>query len=103
AGHEGDVDLKIKTIEYLDKRIVKPVLDAVLQWNEPVTIALLPDHPTPCAIRTHTNKPVPFVVYRPGESPDSVQQYDEFACENGSYGLLREMEFMQQLIKTTNS
>lgn len=103
AGHEGDVDLKIKTIEYLDKRIVKPVLDAVLQWSEPVTIALLPDHPTPCAIRTHTNKPVPFVVYRPGESPDSVQQYDEFACENGSYGLLREMEFMQQLIKTTNS
>ena len=99
AGHEGDVDLKIKTIEYLDKRIVKPVLDAVLQWNEPVTIALLPDHPTPCAIRTHTNKPVPFVVYSPGELPDSVQQYDEFACENGSYGLLREMEFMQQLIK----
>lgn len=99
AGHEGDVDLKIKTIEYLDKRIVKPVLDAVLQWDEPVTIALLPDHPTPCAIRTHTNKPVPFIVYRPGESPDSVQQYDEFACENGSYGLLREMEFMQQLIK----
>ena len=103
AGHEGDVDLKIKTIEYLDKRIVKPVLDAVLQWSEPVTIALLPDHPTPCAIRTHTNKPVPFVVYRPGESPDSVQQYDEFACQSGTYGLLREMEFMQQLIKTTNS
>lgn len=99
AGHEGDVDLKIKTIEYLDKRIVKPVLDAVLQWDEPVTIALLPDHPTPCAIRTHTNKPVPFVIYCPGESPDSVQQYDEFACENGSYGLLREMEFMQQLIR----
>ncbi len=98
AGHEGDVDLKIKTIEFLDRRIVKPVLDALLQWNEPVTIALLPDHPTPCAIRTHTNKPVPFVIYRTGESPDSVQQYDEFSCVNGSYGLLHEMEFMQQLI-----
>jgi 2,3-bisphosphoglycerate-independent phosphoglycerate mutase len=99
AGHEGDVDLKIKTIEYLDNRIVKPILDEVLKWNEPVTVALLPDHPTPCEIRTHTNKAVPFIIYRPGETPDNVHCYDEFSCENGSYGLLREMEFMQKLIK----
>lgn len=99
AGHEGDVDLKITTIEYLDNRIVKPILDEVLKWNEPVTIALLPDHPTPCAIRTHTNKAVPFIIYRPGETPDNVQCYDEFSCKNGSYGLLKEMEFMQKLIR----
>ncbi len=99
AGHEGDVELKIKTIEYLDSRIVKPVFDEVSKWNEPVTIAILPDHPTPCAIRTHTKKPVPFIIYRPGETPDSVQSYDEDACEKGSYGLLKGMEFMQNLIK----
>lgn len=98
AGHEGDVDLKIKTIEYLDHRVVKPIFEEVSKWNEPVTIAILPDHPTPCATKTHTNKPVPFVVYRPGETPDDVQVYDEFACQKGSYGLLREMEFMKMLI-----
>jgi len=98
AGHEGDVDLKIKTIEYLDNRVVKPIWDEVSKWDEPVTIAILPDHPTPCAIKTHTNKPVPFIIYRPGEKPDDVLVYDEFACENGSYGLLRGMEFMQKLI-----
>jgi len=98
AGHEGDVDLKIKTIEYLDHRVVKPIFEEVSKWDEPVTIAILPDHPTPCATKTHTNKPVPFVVYRPGETPDDVQVYDEFACQKGSYGLLREMEFMKMLI-----
>jgi len=98
AGHEGDVELKIKTIEFLDSRIVKPIWDEVSTWNEPVTIAILPDHPTPCAIRTHTKKPVPFIIYRPGETPDKVQVYDEFACEKGNYGLLKGMEFMQQFI-----
>jgi 2,3-bisphosphoglycerate-independent phosphoglycerate mutase len=85
AGHEGDVDLKIKTIEYLDYRVVQPILEEVASWDEPVTIAILPDHPTPCAIKTHTNKPVPFVIYRTNEAGDAVQQYDEFACEKGSY------------------
>ncbi len=99
AGHEGDVALKIKTIEYLDARIVKPIWDEVSTWNEPVTIAILPDHPTPCAIKTHTNKPVPFIIYRSGETPDEVMVYDEFAAEKGNYGLLKGMEFMQTLIK----
>lgn len=98
AGHEGDVDLKIKTIEYLDTRIVKPIIDEVTTWDEPVTIAILPDHPTPCDIKTHTNKPVPFIIYRPDETPDDVQVYNEFTCEKGSYGLLKGMEFMQRLI-----
>lgn len=98
AGHEGDVDLKIKTIEYLDHRIVKPVFEAVSKWDEPVTIAILPDHPTPCALRTHTMDPVPFIIYRPGETGDEVQVYDEFACRKGSYGELREMEFMQHFM-----
>jgi 2,3-bisphosphoglycerate-independent phosphoglycerate mutase len=99
AGHEGDIALKIKTIEYLDSRIVKPIFDEVSTWDEPVTIAILPDHPTPCAIKTHTNKPVPFIIYRPGETPDDVAVYDEFACEKGNYGLLKGMEFMQTLIQ----
>jgi 2,3-bisphosphoglycerate-independent phosphoglycerate mutase len=99
AGHEGDVDLKVKTIEYLDQRIVKPIFEAVADWDEPVTIAILPDHPTPCALRTHTLDPVPFIIYRPGEKGDDVQVYDEDACRDGSYGLLKGMEFMQTLIK----
>lgn len=97
AGHEGNVDLKVKTIEYLDSRIVKPIYDAVSAWNEPVTIAILPDHPTPCAIKTHTNAPVPFIIYNPTQAGDSVQVYDEQAAQQGAYGHVSNNEFMQLL------
>lgn len=99
AGHEGDVPLKIKTIEYLDSRIIKPIMEAVAGWDEPVAIAVLPDHPTPCAVRTHTNKPIPFIIYKPGTEPDSVQTYDEYSCRAGSLGLLKGDEFMQAFIR----
>lgn len=97
AGHEGDVDLKIKTIEYLDSRIVKPIYEEISTWNEPVTIAVLPDHPTPCTIRTHTRDAVPFLIYRKGIETDSVQVYDEFAAKEGFYGLLKGDEFMKKI------
>ena len=99
AGHEGDVELKIQTIEYLDSRVVKPIFDEVSTWNEPVTIAILPDHPTPCVYKTHTNSPVPFIIFNPTEKPDNVTIYDEFAAEKGSYGLLKGNEFMEKLTK----
>lgn len=94
AGHEGDVPLKLKTIEYFDRRIVGPVYEAVKDWDEPVAIAVLPDHPTPCELRTHTSEPVPFLVYYPGIEPDSVQMYDEVSCQEGGYGRLEKDEFM---------
>lgn len=88
AGHEGDVALKIKTIENLDARIVKPIFEETEKWHDPVTIVVLPDHPTPCAIRTHTRDAVPFLLYHKGIIPDSVNSYDEVAARSGSYGLL---------------
>jgi len=98
AGHEGNVELKIKTIEYLDHRIVRPIFEEVSTWNEPVTIAILPDHPTPCVYKTHTKSPVPFIIYKPGETADDVTVYDEFAAAKGSYGLLKGDEFMKALV-----
>lgn len=95
AGHEGDAPLKVKTIEYLDARIVKTIYEETLTWDEPVTIAILPDHPTPCAIRTHTRDAIPFLIWHKGMEPDSVQTYDEFAAHEGSYGLLQGNQFMK--------
>ena len=94
AGHEGDVPLKLKTIEYLDCRAVGPIYEAVKDWDEPVAIAVLPDHPTPCELRTHTAEPIPFLIYYPGIEPDNVSTYDEVACQKGEYGLLDKDEFM---------
>lgn len=99
AGHEGDVDLKLLTIENLDKRAVGPIYEAVKDWDEPVAIAVLPDHPTPCELRTHTSDPIPFLIWYPGIEPDEVQTYDEVAACEGSYGVLKEDEFINLFMK----
>lgn len=99
AGHEGDYNLKIKTIENLDSRVCKPILEAVQQMNEPVAIAVLPDHPTPCRIRTHTGEPVPFLIYRPGDHADSVERFSEHSAQQGSYGLLEGEQFINEFLK----
>lgn len=97
AGHDGDLDLKLKTIEYLDSRIVGPVYEAVKEQQ--VAIAVLPDHPTPVAHRTHTNEPIPFLIYAPGMEADKVETFDEVACKQGSYGQLEKDEFIKELMK----
>ena len=95
AGHDGDLDLKLKAIDYLDRRLIKPVVEATRQMHEPVCIAVLPDHPTPVELRIHVNEPVPFLIYYKGIEPDDVQHYDEVSCVAGGYGLLRLEQFMQ--------
>lgn len=98
AGHEGDVELKTRTIEYLDQRVVKTILEETEKMEEDVAIAILPDHPTPCALKTHTREPVPFTIYRPGIKPDSVDVYDEFDTRNGVLGILQGDEFIREFL-----
>ena len=99
AGHDGDLDLKLKAIDYLDQRLIKPIFEATEQMSEPVCIAILPDHPTPVEQRIHVNEPVPFLIYYKGIEPDEVEHYDEEACVSGGYGLLRLQQFMQEFMK----
>ena len=99
AGHDGDLELKLKTIEYLDQRLITPIYNKVLSMDEPVAIAVLPDHLTPVEMRIHVGQPVPFLFWYRGITPDQVQRYDEVSCVSGSYGLLKLNEFMQNFMK----
>lgn len=99
AGHDGDVDLKVKAIEFLDRRIVRPILDELSAWPEPVAVALLPDHATPVELRVHKGEPVPFAIWYKGISPDSVSAYTEKNCAAGAYGHLGVGEFMREFMK----
>ena len=93
AGHDGDLELKLKTIEYLDQRLIAPIYNKVK--DKDVCIAVLPDHLTPVEQRIHVGQPVPFLIWHKGITPDSVQQYDEVSCVSGAYGLLKLDEFMK--------
>ena len=93
AGHEGNFKLKKRTVEDLDSRLIGPIFEEVSKWDEPVAIAVLPDHPTPCAHRTHTSDPIPFLIYAPDIDADSVTVFDEDSCQAGSYGSVEGTEF----------
>ncbi len=98
AGHEGDFALKVRTIEALDQRVIQPICDCTAALGEAVAIALLPDHATPCAVRTHTRDAVPFLIRRPGAEPDGIPEFNEESCLQGSYGLLRGDGFIKALL-----
>ena len=98
AGHDGDLELKLKTIEYLDQRLITPIYNKVKDWDEPVCIAVLPDHLTPVEQRIHVGQPVPFLFWYRGIEPDKIQQYDEVSCVSGAYGLLKLDEFMKSFM-----
>lgn len=99
ASHEGDVMLKVKTIEDIDRHIVRPIYETLQQYNNLITIGILPDHPTPCALRTHTSNPVPFLIYKSKCQPDSVSEFNEFSVENGRLGTLKGDLFIKELFK----
>lgn len=94
AGHDGDLELKLRTIENLDKRVVGPILDYIRKTGKDISIALLPDHPTPVEIRTHVDEPVPFAIWHQGIEGDSVEHFDEMSCRSGIYGHLKHQQFM---------
>lgn len=98
AGHDGDLELKLKTIEYLDQRLIAPIYREVQTWGEPVCMAVLPDHLTPVEKRIHVGQPVPFLIWHRDIEPDHVQHYDEVSCVSGGYGLLRLRQFMETLM-----
>ncbi len=99
AGHDGSIPLKLQTITDLDNRLLAPIMEEMRKWDEPVCIALLPDHPTPCSLRTHTAEPIPFCIWHPDIEPDSVQTFDEEAARQGCYGQLAGDEFIREFMK----
>lgn len=101
AGHDGDPELKKRCVEMLDQRCVSTILKEVETWDEPVRIAILPDHPTPIKYRTHTSTPVPFAIWQSKDSSraDSVTSFDETASQQGCLGLLEKDQFIREFLK----
>lgn len=85
-GHQGSVERKVQAIEYLDARIIRYVKEAMDQSGEDYRMLILPDHPTPIEVRTHTSEPVPYLLYDSTELQDNDWQYSEkCAAEGGIY------------------
>ncbi len=78
CGHQGDVEHKVLSIERIDSRVVGYLRDRLDEIGEPYRILLMPDHPTPCALKTHVSDPVPYILYRSdGKNASGAERYDE--------------------------
>ncbi|MDR0372810.1 MAG: cofactor-independent phosphoglycerate mutase [Nitrososphaerota archaeon] len=100
AGHTRDYKLKVRTIEDLDKRLLGRILSGI---KEPYAIAILPDHPTPVKIGTHTHDPVPFTIAAPNLKPDDVKTFDEFSVKQGKFGLVEKDYLLSILLSIDKS
>jgi 2,3-bisphosphoglycerate-independent phosphoglycerate mutase len=97
AGHMGNIEAKIKAISDFDEKVVGGMLNELGGFGD-FKIMVLPDHPTPISIRTHTREPVPFAIYSSTERADYVGRYDEFAAKEGIFGLMEGHRLMNLLI-----
>ena len=76
-GHQGSVKDKIKAIELIDEFVIGPVADGLEQAGEDYRILILPDHPTPVRVRTHTGDPVPYLLYDSTNAVEGQEEYSE--------------------------
>lgn len=85
-GHQGSVEKKVQSIEYLDKRVIKNIVEGLKKAGEDFRLLVLPDHPTPVSIRTHTGEDVPYMLYDSTKLQDHSWKYNEReARESGHY------------------
>jgi 2,3-bisphosphoglycerate-independent phosphoglycerate mutase len=100
-GHRGEPDVKTRSIEYIDKYALAPIWDYLKSCGEDFGIMILPDHPTPIRIRTHSPEPVPYIIYSSQNSNAGIDNYNEFSCSSGRY-IANGYELMQYFIEICN-
>jgi len=101
-GHTGDPQKKIAALKDFDEKIMKPIIQAESQFQNDLVIGVLPDHLTPCKIRTHSHEPVPFAIFNPKQERFTKRKFSEINGKNGEYDLIEKGEkfmkiFLNQL------
>ncbi len=84
-GHQGSVEKKVQAIEYLDDRVIRPVTEAMDKSGEDYRMLVLPDHPTPIRVRTHTADNVPYLLYDSRKDLQSGRLYNEREAAEGPF------------------
>lgn len=97
-GHQGSAEKKVQSIEYLDSRIIKPIKEGLEQAGEDFKMLILPDHPTPVAIRTHTGEDVPYMLYDSTNIQNHDWKYNEREAKNSGHYIEKGHELIDYLI-----
>ena len=84
-GHRGEPDVKTRSIELIDKLALAPILEYLETCGDDFGVMILPDHPTPVRVRTHTREPVPYIMYSSKNDRVGVSCFSEDSCKTGKY------------------
>ena len=76
-GHQGSVEKKVQAIEYLDKRVIAPLTESLDKQQVPYRLLVMPDHPTPIRVRTHTSHSIPYLLYDSTKKKEESWKYNE--------------------------
>lgn len=98
-GHQGSAKKKVQSIEYLDKRVIRPIREALDQAKEPYRLLILPDHPTPVRVRTHTGAPVPYLLYDSEKELRRIGAYNEREAEESGIVIEHGYELIARLFE----
>ena len=96
-GHQGSLEKKIQAIEYLDERVIRPIREALDAAGEPYRLLVLPDHPTPVRVRTHTSDPIPYLLYNSEKELRRIGAYNEREAEESGVVVERGYELIRKL------
>ena len=99
AGHAKNLEEKVKGIESIDKYILAPLVEALENEYKDFKIAVLPDHPTPIDVGTHTRDMVPIAIYSSKDEADDVMVYDEDSVKDGALGELVGCNLLKLLLE----
>lgn len=98
-GHQGSVEKKVQAIEYLDERVIRIIREALDQSGEPYRLLVLPDHPTPIRVRTHTSDPIPYLLYDSERELRRIGAYNEREAEESGLIVEHGYELIEKLFQ----
>jgi 2,3-bisphosphoglycerate-independent phosphoglycerate mutase len=98
-GHQGSIERKVKSIENLDKRVIRKVREGLEAAGEDYRMLILPDHPTPICVRTHTSTPVPYMLYDSTQPKENSLLYNEFDAAKSNIYIANGHEVIDHLFE----
>lgn len=98
-GHQGSWERKVQSIEYLDQRLIRNLKDALDASGESYRMLVLPDHPTPVRVRTHTSDPIPFLLYDSTREHKGADAYSEKSAKESGFVVERGYELIDRLFE----
>lgn len=98
-GHQGSVERKVRAIEYLDGRVIRLVKEGLDASGQDYRLLVLPDHPTPIQVRTHTSAPVPYLLYDSQKPQKNTWKYNEKEAKDSGNDIAPGCEMMEYFFR----